>query len=154
MLAYRTRAALAASSLILAGIAAPAASQTRTDGTSGGVTGQDVSASTCGSGTSDGTSITVSGCADAEAENGGTVDTSTRARTNSRVGMQNSTATARDEDERARSRTHTIVRQGEVVRSRTSSMYKQQGERPVREVISTRATKDGTVTKESGSKPR
>ncbi len=46
----------------------------------------------------------------------------------------------RDDDERAR--------------SRTSSMYKQQGERPVREVISTRATKDGTVTKESGSKPK
>jgi hypothetical protein len=51
--------------------------------------------------------------------------------------MQRSTATARDEDERARSRTHTVVRQGEVVRSRTSSMYKQRGERPVRQVETT-----------------
>jgi hypothetical protein len=137
MLAYRNKAALAASTLILAGLAVPAAAQTGTNGTSGGVTGQDVSASTCGSGTSDGTSIAVSGCADAQAQNGGTVDTSTRARTNSRVGMQNSTAVARDEDERARSRTHTMVRPNGVVRSRTMSIYKQRGEKPVREVETT-----------------
>ena len=137
MLAYKARAALAASTLALMSLAAPAAAQTQSDGTSGGVTGQDVSASTCGNGTTDGTSITVGGCADATATNGGTVDTSTRAKVNERIGMQRSTATARDEDERARSRTHTVVRQGEVVRSRTSSMYKQRGERPVREVQST-----------------
>lgn len=39
----------------------------------------------------------------------------------------------RDEDERARSPTRTVVRNGEVVRSRTSTMYRERGERPQRE---------------------
>lgn len=140
MKAYPVKAALAASTLALSALAVPAAAQVVRDGTSGGVQGTDVSASTCGEGATDGTSIMVAGCADATATNGGTVDTNTRAKTNHRVGIQHSTANSRDDDERARSRTHTIVRQGEVVRSRTSSMYKQKGERPVREVISTHST--------------
>lgn len=149
MSAYRIKAALAASTLTLSvfALTAPTQAQVVTGGTKGGVTGQDVSASTCGQGTTDGTSITVSGCADAEARNGGTVNTNTRAKTNERMGMQRSIATARDEDERARSRTMTKVRQGEVVRSRTMSMYKQRGEKPVREVISSKATPQKTTRK-------
>lgn len=152
MKAYRTLTTAAASALALA-LAAPAAAQVVSGGTSGGVQGQDVDASTCGQGSTDGTSMTVSGCADAEARNGGTVNTGTKANVNDHRAMQRSTATARDEDERARSRTHTVVRQGEVVRSRTSSMYKQKGERPVREVISTRSTPQGTTTSTAGSTP-
>jgi hypothetical protein len=149
MSAYPIKAALAASTLALSALAlaVPAMAQVVTGGTQGGVNGRDVSASTCGQGTTDGSSIAVSGCADAEARNGGTVDTNTRAKTNERMGMQRSTAVARDEDERARSRTMTKVRQGEVVRSRTTSMYKERGERPVREVISTKATPQKTTTK-------
>ncbi len=144
MSAYPIKAALAASTLALSALAfAPAAAQV-SGGTSGGVNGQDVSASTCGYGATDATSVTVGGCADAEARNGGTADTNTRARSNDRMGMQRSTATARDEDERARSRTFTKVRQGEVVRSRTSSMYKQRGEKPVRETSVVKATPETT----------
>jgi hypothetical protein len=147
MLIFSTRGALVASALSFAalGLAAPATAQQRsqqppiTSGTSGGVSGDDVSASTCGQGTTDGTSMTVSGCADAEARNGGTAATSTRAQTNDHRAMQRSMATARDEDERARSRTHTVVRNGEVVRSRTQSMYKQRGEPPVRETTTSNA---------------
>ena len=149
MSAYPIKAALAASTLAISALsfAAPASAQVVSGGTQGGVTGRDVSASTCGQGSTDGSSITVGGCADAEARNGGTVNTNTRARTNERMGMQRSTATARDEDERARSRTMTKVRQGEVVRSRTMSMYKERGEKPVREVISTKATPQKTTRK-------
>lgn len=144
---------IATISAIALAAAVPAFAQV-SGGTSGGVSGEDVSASTSGYGSTDGQSNTVGGTADAAAGDGGTVDTNVRANVNDRRAMQRSTANARDDDERARSRTRTVVRDGEVVRSRTSSMYKQQGERPVREVISTRATKDGTVTKESGSKPK
>jgi hypothetical protein len=126
----RNRLILAASGLILS-LGAPALAQ------SGGTRGstpqdRDVRAGTSGYGSTDGRSITVGGTADAEAREGGTANTRTRANVNERRGMQHSTAKARDDDERARSRTHTIVRQGEVVRSRTSTMYKQKGERPVR----------------------
>ncbi len=152
MKAYQTMKTMAVSALAIA-LAAPAAAQVVSGGTSGGVQGEDVSASTCGEGTTDGTSTSVSGCADAEARNGGTVSTGTKANVNDRRAMQRSNATARDEDERARSRTHTVVRQGEVVRSRTSSMYKQKGERPVREVISTRTNPQGTTTSTAGSTP-
>lgn len=144
---------IATISAIALAAAVPAFAQV-SGGTSGGVSGEDVSASTSGYGSTDGQSNTVGGTADAAAGDGGTVDTNVRANVNDRRGMSRATANARDDDERARSRTRTVVRDGEVVRSRTSSMYKQQGERPVREVISTRATKDGTVTKESGSKPK
>ena len=66
MLAYRAKAALAASTLALMSLAAPAAAQTQTDGTSGGVTSPDVSASTCGNATTDGTSIAFGGRADSQ----------------------------------------------------------------------------------------
>jgi hypothetical protein len=145
MTAYTAKSFLAVSALTLAAFAVPAGAQVVRDGTSGGVQGTDVSASTCGEGTTTGTSITVSGCADATATNG-TASTTSRARTNERMGMQRSTATARDDDERARSRTQTMVRQGEVVRSRTMSMYKEKGERPVREVTSTSSTPKQTTT--------
>lgn len=140
MTAYPTKTMLAASALAFAAFASPAAAQVVSGGTSGGLQGEDVSAGTCGQGTTDGTSIEVSGCADAEARNGGTVDTRTKAKVNDRRGMQHSTATSRDDDERARSRTHTVVRQGEVVRSRTTSMYKMRGQRPVRETSTIKAT--------------
>lgn len=152
MIAYRARAVLAASTFALFSVAAPATGQVVTEGTSGGLQGQDVSAGTCGQGTTDGSSITVSGCADAEARNGGVVDTRTKAKVNDRRGMQHSTASSRDDDERVRSRTHTIVRQGEVVRSRTSTMYKMRGERPVRETTSTRATPQSTTNKKNKPK--
>ena len=142
MLTYFTTAAAA-----VALAATPVMAQTVTGGTAGGVQGRDVSASTCGSGSTDGTRIGVAGCADAAALDGGAADTSTRANVNDRRAMQRSVATARDEDERARSMTRTTVRDGEVVRSRTMSMYKEKGERPVREVESIRATPEGTTTR-------
>lgn len=150
---FKTQAALAASALVLA-FAAPATAQVVQGGSSGSVEGEDVNAGTSGYGSTDGTSITTGGTADAGATNGGTADTRVKSNTNDRRGMTNATATARDDDERARSRTRTVVRNGEVVRSRTMSMYKQKGERPVREVESTRADTSGTQTKKSGSKPQ
>lgn len=112
-------------------LSAPALAQ-RSGGTSGRTSGQDVNAGTSGYGSTDGSSITVGGTADGEARDGGTASTRTRAKVNHRRGMQHSTATARDDDERARSRTHTVVLPNGMVRSRTSTMYKQKGERPVR----------------------
>ena len=130
---------LAATGLLVT-LSAPALAQS---GGSRGSTpdGRDVRAGTSGYGSTDGNSITVGGTADAGAANGGTANTRTRAKVNDRRGMQMSTAKARDEDERARSRTHTVVRQGDVVRSRTSTMYKQKGERPVRTRDSYRSDK-------------
>ena len=148
MLAYKVKIALAASALA---IGVPAGAQVVSGGTEGGVRGEDVSASTCGYGSTDGSSNTVGGCADAEARDGGTATTSTQAKTNERRAMQRSVANARDEDERARSRTHTVVRDGEVVRSRTMSMYKMKGEKPVREVVSSKSTPQGTTTKKKGN---
>jgi hypothetical protein len=144
MLADKVKLALAASALAFG---VPAGAQVVSGGTEGGVTGEDVSASTCGYGSTDGSGTSVGGCADAEARNGGTAETSTRAKANERRAMQRSDARARDDDERARSRTRTVVRNGEVVRSRTMSMYKMKGERPVREVVSTKATPEGTKTR-------
>ena len=150
MTAYHTRIALAVSALAFA---APVSAQVVSGGTSGGVDGRDVSASTCGQGTTDATGVAVAGCAEAEARNGGTADTSTRARANTRQAMQRSVATARDEDERARSRTQTQVRQGDVVRSRTQSIYHERGERPVIERSTNTTTANGT-TATPKKKPR
>lgn len=143
MSAYKVKAALAASTLALAALAIPAGAQTQSGGTSGSVNGENVSVGTCGYGTSTPTSVNVGGCADAEARDGGTVDTRVQAQTNDRRGMQHSTATARDEDERARSRTKTVVRAGEAVRSRTHTMYKQRGEKPVHEIETTGSPSQG-----------
>lgn len=148
MSAYQAKAAIAASALALSALAlAPAAAQTVKTGTQGTASGQDVRATTCGYGSTTSTSVTVEGCAEAEARNGGTVDTMNRVRANDQVGMQRSTARATDEDERARARTQTMVRQGEVVRSRTMTWYKQRGEKPVREVTTSTSTPKTTTTK-------
>jgi hypothetical protein len=147
MIAYKAKAAVAASVLALAAMAAPAAAQTVSGGTSGGTpqTG-DVSASTCGQGSTDGSGVAVSGCADAQARNGGTADTSVQAKANERMARQRSVATASDADERARSRTQTMVRQGEVVRSRTQSIYHQRGQKPVIQRSTTTSTPQGSST--------
>jgi hypothetical protein len=151
MSAYHLRSALGASLFALAGFAlAPAGAQT-TAGTSGTAQGRDVSAGTCGQGTTTATSVDVSGCADATAADGGTVNTSNRARVNSNVGVQHSSATARDDDERARSMTNTHARRDGAVRSRTMTWYKEKGERPVREVTTDSATPQQTTPKK---KPR
>lgn len=134
MTAYSKSALFAAAATAVA-FASPASAQTQ-EGTSGSVQGTDVSAGTCGSGSTDASGVRVTGCADALARDG-TATTTSKARVNDRQGMQRSTAKARDDDERARSMTHTRVRQGGEVRSRTMTMYKQQGQRPVREVVTT-----------------
>ena len=146
MSASKTMTAIAASTLALSALAVPAAAQITTV-TSGTAQGTHDNAQTCGQGTSTATGVTVSGCADATATNGGTVNTSNVARANDQMGMQRSRATAVDEDERARAMTMTKVRQGEVVRSRPMTMYKQRGEKPVREVITSTATPKATTTK-------
>lgn len=142
-------AALAASALAFGALPAAGVAQTLQGGTSGGVSGQGVSASTYGSGVSttapDGTSIGVTGGGAASAADG-TATTRSDAKLNEQRAMQRSVASARDDDERARSRTHTVVRQGEVVRSRTSSMYKMRGEKPVREMTTSVTTPEGTTT--------
>jgi len=148
MSAYQAKAALAATALALSALAvAPAGAQTVKTGTQGTAAGQDVRATTCGYGTTTSTGVTVEGCAEAEARNGGTVNTTNNVRANDQMGMQRSTASAVDEDERARARTQTKVRQGEVVRSRTMTWYKQRGEKPVRDVTTSTATPKTTTTK-------
>lgn len=138
-------------------VVAPAAAQQQpiSGGTSGGVQGRDVSAGTSGTGTTDGTRIGTGGTADATATDGGRVSTNVDSTVNDRRAMTRSSADARDEDERARSRTRTTVRQGEIVRSRTMSRYKERGEPAVREVMRTTTTADGTTTNTKGStKPK
>lgn len=136
-------AALAASALLLT---SPAMAQSVSGGTAGGVQGAGVSASTYGAGQTDGQSIGIQGGGEATAVDG-TARTDSSAKVNERRAMQRSVATARDDDERARSRTRTVVRQGEEVRSRTMSMYKQKGEKPVRESTYSVTTPDGEVIK-------
>lgn len=117
-------------------------------GSSGGVEGRDVSASTYGNGTTTDRSVGVSGGGTATAE-GGTATTRSDAKFNDRRAMQRSVASARTEDERARSRTRTTVRKGDEVRSRTMSIYKERGEKPVIERDHTVTNADGTVAKRS-----
>ena len=123
--------------------------QTVSGGTSGGVSGPGVSASTYGSGeyakSPDGSAVGVTGGGEAGAVDG-TATTRSDAKLNERRAMQKSVAAARDEDERARSRTRTVVREDEV-RSRTMSRYKQKGEKPVREMTYSVTTPDGTTTR-------
>lgn len=91
----------------------------------------DVSAGTYGSGTSDADSVGVSGGGSATAAEGGTAQTDSSARFNKNNAMQRSTASAKDEDERARSRTMTHARKDGAVRSKSMSIYKERGEKPV-----------------------
>jgi hypothetical protein len=119
---------IAAAALILSGAAT--AQQTAQSSSSTPSTG-DVYASTRGSGTSTPDSVQVDGGAAAGAADGGTVTTDSSARFNNNMARQRSIATARDADERARSRTNTHVRKDGQVRSRSMSIYKQRGEKPV-----------------------
>ena len=120
---------------IAAALAAPATGQIVSGGTRGSVAGDDISVGSSGYGSTDGRYINVGGTADAEVTDGGVVRTRVGGRTGPHVGQLRSFGSARDEDERAYSRTHTIVRNGETVRSRTHTMYRQRGERPVHEFI-------------------
>lgn len=143
------KTALTASLLALPAFAlAPAASaQVVSGGTSDSVSGDNVSVGTCGNGNTTGSSIDVSGCADAAATQGGIVNTRTKAKVNAHHGMQHSMARARDDDEHAHSMTLTNVRPGKGVRSRTITIYKQKGEKPVHRVVTTNSTPDGTKSK-------
>ena len=64
-------------------------------------------------------------------DDGGTATTDSRAKFNENMARQRSVATARDDDERARSMTNTHVRKDGQVRSRSMSIYKERGEKPV-----------------------
>ena len=142
----RLTAASAALALMVAAPAAIAQDRTISGGTSGSVEGRGVSASSSGSGATDGSALGVTGSGEASAIDG-RAGTRSTARMNDRRAMQNSTAYARTDDEMARSRTRTIVRNGEEVRSRTSSMYRDRdGGPPVRERECTVATATGTTT--------
>ncbi len=169
MTRHFAKAALAASTIALSGLAfapddalaqgkgkkAQQQQQTISGGTQGSVAGRDVTASTYGVGTTttspDGQSTTLSGGGEATAE-GGEASTRSKARLNENNAMQRSTATARTDDERARSRTQTQVRPGEVVRSRTTTFYKEQGGKPQRETVTTITTPEGTVVRTPGKK--
>lgn len=151
-----TRAALAAAAALSTLTLAPAAfsqqaqpTTTVQGGTSGSVTGRNVSAGTYGEGykttSPDGQSIGVAGGGEATAVDG-TATTRTDAKFNDQRAMQKSTAKARTDDERARSRSRTMVGPNDVVRSRTTTMYKQKGEKPVRETTTTVVRPDGTTT--------
>lgn len=91
----------------------------------------EVSATTSTSGSGGDGSTTLNGTADAEATNGGEVNTHVRGKTTSRRGHISATATARDEDERARSRSRTMVNPRGDVRTRTHDIYHQKGQKPV-----------------------
>ena len=118
---------------LAAALAAPATGQVVSGGTSGSYRGNDISVGSSGYGSTDGSYINTGGTADAEAADGGVVRTRVRSRTNPVIGQTRSFSSARDDDERAFSRTHTIVRNGETVRSRTHTMYRERGSPPVHE---------------------
>jgi len=142
----RQTAVSAALAMALAAPVAVAQDRPISGGTSGGVQGSGVSVSTQGSGTTNGSSLRVSGGGEATAIDG-RAETNSSARLNDRRAMQRSTAYARTEDEMARSRTRTVVRNGEDVRSRTTTMYRDRdGGPPVRTSECTRSTAEGTVT--------
>src|SRR3712207_3723806 len=126
----------------------PQQTTTASGGTSGGVTGRNVSASTSGTGylmTGPGAQgAGVSGTADATAVDG-TVNTRIDGTTTEERARLKATATARTDDERARSRTQTLVSPNDTIRSRTTSMYKAQGEKPVKETTTTIVCADGRV---------
>jgi hypothetical protein len=115
-------------------IASPGFAQTKSGsaGTSSPTTG-DISVGTTTGGTSGNGTVGVDGTADATAANGGTVSTQADARfnTENNTARQRSLATARDEDERARSRASTKVTPNGDVRSRSMTIYKERGSKPV-----------------------
>jgi len=111
--------------------ASAASAQTTAGSQSSTPTTGNVSAGTYGSGTTDANSVGVSGGGNASAADGGTATTDSRAKFNENMARQRSVATARDDDERARSMTNTHVRKDGQVRSRSMSIYKERGEKPV-----------------------
>jgi hypothetical protein len=124
----RTLFTLTAAAVLATGAAT---AQTQAGSQSSTPTTGDVSAGTYGSGTTDANSVGVSGGGKATAADGGTASTDSRAKFNENMARQRSTATARDDDERARSMTNTHVRKDGRVRSRSMSIYKEKGEKPV-----------------------
>src|SRR5690606_17926644 len=135
MIARNARGLTAAAILMLSAGTAPAApAQVPVEGgSSGGVAGQGASASTYGAGDTGGQALGVQGGGAAKAAEGGGGSPRSKATWNEGRAVQSSMAMARGEDERALSRTRTVVRQGDTVRSTTTSVYKQKGEPPVRE---------------------
>lgn len=149
MIRHSITAALAASALFFASASASAQVQ---GGTAGGVQGRDVAVSTYGTGTVTQNGVGVTGGGEAEAVNG-TASTRSDAEFNERRARQRSVAEAQTEDERAVSRTRTNANlKKETVRSRTTSIYKADGERAVRESVRTVTTPEGTTTKTNASK--
>ena len=132
---------LLAPALLVVGVA-QAQTNTGSAGTSSPTTG-DIRAGTSSSGTSSPGTVGVSGTADASASNGGTATTRGDARfnTENNTARQRSTATARDDDERARSRSSTNVNPRGDVRSRSMTIYKERGSKPV---ITRESTVNGT----------
>ncbi len=122
----------------------PAATTTTTGGTHGGVTGDNLSVGTSGTGAVIPGGTAVSGTADATAEDG-TVNTRIDAKSTEKRSRLRATAAARTEEERARSRTQTNVMPNQTIRSRTTTMYKEQGSKPVRETVTTIVCADGRV---------
>lgn len=165
MIRHRLNAALAASVLLLGTAPAAFAQQPaphvnqeappRTAGSEGGVTGRNVTASTYGAGTINGQSGSgVSGGGEAQAVDG-TASTRSDAKYNERRSMQRSVANAQTEDERAVSRTRTNVNtKNETIRSTTMSRYKERGAPPVREVVRTVSTPEGTTTRTKNKGPK
>lgn len=149
MITFKSALTFTTAAVLAASAASAQTQQPITGGSSGSVEGPGVSASTYGDGQTDGQSLGVNGGGAATAEDG-TASTRSDAKLNERRAMQRSVATARTDEERARSRTRTVVRNGEEVRSRTMSIYKKKGERPVREHSYTVTDADGTVTKTPG----
>lgn len=149
MIRQNITAALAASALLLGAVSASAQVQ---GGTAGGVQGRDVAVSTYGTGTVTQNGVGVTGGGQAQAVDGA-ASTRSDASFTERRARQRSVAEARTEEERARSRTRTNANlKKETVRSRTTSMYKADGKRPVRETVRTVTTPEGTTTTTKGSK--
>ena len=123
--------AIALASACLAGAGGVSAQTNSAASQSSTPTTGDVSAGTYGAGATDANSVGVSGGGTATAADGGTATTDSRAKFNENMARQRSVATARDDDERARSMTNTHVRKDGQVRSRSMSIYKERGEKPV-----------------------
>jgi len=150
MKTIRLSAIAAPATLALALAASPLWAQSTSTGTSSGVTGDNVSAGTYGTGTSTPTSAGVTGGGNATA-NGGTASTNSTAKANERQAMQRSVANAAAEDERARSRTHTHVLPNGKVKSQSMSILHEKGEKPVIDKQRSTATPDGTTTNAAGT---
>lgn len=150
MIRKQLTAALAASTLLLSAAGASAQVQ---GGSQGGAQGRNVSASTYGTGTVDPNGVGVTGGGEARAVDG-SASTRSDARFNKNRAVQRSVAEAQTEEERARSRTRTTANQRtDTVRSRTTSIYKADGQRAERETVRTVTTPEGTKTVTGTGRP-